>query len=181
MCQSKWLAIEMSADRPDRKWCIDHRQSNSRIICSRSRRWRYLHARIYGRFGTRSCVWTYCWQSRCGILPIAGGESLKSRYEFANRLADRVFDIIQPDIVNAGGVSEMFKIGHMANAFGVHFHPHFWGTGISLSATLHVVACLPSNPPSDCPEPYINQSVVEFDPRPIRFGRISPPGVRPGK
>ena len=100
---------------------------------------------------------------------------MKSRYEFANRLADRVFDIIQPDIVNAGGVSEMFKIGHMANAFGVHFHPHFWGTGISLSATLHVVACLPSNPPSDCPEPYINQSVVEFDPRPIRFGRISPP------
>ena len=41
----------------------------------------------------------------------------------------------------------MFKLGHMANAFGVHFNPHFWGTGISLfsrSATLHVVACLPN-------------------------------------
>ena len=62
------------------------------------------------------------------LWDIAGGESLKSRYEFANRLADRVFDIIQPDIVNAGGVSEMFKIGHMANAFGVHFRPHLWGT-----------------------------------------------------
>lgn len=111
-----------------------------------------------------------------GLMPIAGGESLKSRYEFAERLACHMFDIIQPDIVGAGGVSEMFKLGHMANAFGVHFNPHFWGTGISLSATLHVVACLPSNPPSDCPEPYINQSVMEFDrtPHPIRENLTDP-------
>ena len=111
-----------------------------------------------------------------GLMPIAGGESLKSRYEFAERLASHMFDIIQPDIVGAGGVSEMFKLGHMANAFGVHFNPHFWGTGISLSATLHVVACLPSNPPSDCPEPYINQSVMEFDrtPHPIRENLTDP-------
>ena len=58
-------------------------------------------------------------------MPIAGGESLKSRYEFAERLASRMFDIIQPSIAIAGGVSEMFKLGHMANAFGIHFNPHF--------------------------------------------------------
>ena len=45
-----------------------------------------------------------------GLMPIAGGESLKSRYEFAERLASHMFDIIQPDIVSAGGVSEMFKL-----------------------------------------------------------------------
>ena len=68
-------------------------------------------------------------------------------------LAHHAFDIIQPDIVHVGGISEMFKVGHMSNAYGVQFNPHFWGSGISLSATLHVAACLPSNPPSYVPEP----------------------------
>ena len=109
-------------------------------------------------------------------MPVSGGESLKTRHEFASRLAKRVFDIIQPDIAHAGGISEMHKIGHMANAFGVSFNPHFWGTGISLAATLHVAACLPSNPPSVAPQPYVNESVVEFDrtPHPIRENLTDP-------
>jgi D-galactarolactone cycloisomerase len=105
-----------------------------------------------------------------GAIPISGGESLKSRYEFADRFARRVFDIVQPDIVSVGGISEMFKVAHMANAYGIQFNPHFWGTGISLAATLHVAATFPLNPPSACPEPYVNQTVVELDrtPHPIR-------------
>lgn len=109
-------------------------------------------------------------------MAISGGEGLQSRYEFANRLARHVFDIVQPDIVNVGGVSEMVKVGHMANAFGVHFNPHFWGSGISLAATLHVCAMLPSNPPSICPEPYVNETVMELDqtPHPIRESLTEP-------
>ena len=70
----------------------------------------------------------------------------------------------------------MFKIGCMANAFAVSFNPHFWGTGISLAATLHVAACLPQNPPGVAPQPYVNQSVVEFDctPHPIRENLTKP-------
>ena len=109
-------------------------------------------------------------------MAISGGESLKSRWEFAPRLANRVFDIIQPDIVYAGGISELFKIAQMANAFGVRLHPHFWGTGISLAATLHVLACLPPNPPSAQPEPYVNLPVLELDstPHPIRAELTAP-------
>jgi len=109
-------------------------------------------------------------------MPISGGESLSTRYEFAQRLADHTFDIIQPDIVHGGGVSEMVKTANMANAFGVQFNPHFWGTGISLAATLHVCATLPSNPHSVAPQPYINESVMEFDrtPHPIRENLTDP-------
>ena len=109
-------------------------------------------------------------------MAISGGESLKSRWEFAPRLAARVFDIIQPDIVYAGGVSELFKIAQMANAFGVKLNPHFWGTGVSLAATLHVVACLPPGPPSVQPEPYVNLPVLEQDrtPHPIRAELTTP-------
>ncbi len=100
---------------------------------------------------------------RAAPMPISGGESLRSRYEFAPRLARRVFDIVQPDLVFAGGISEMVKIGHMAQAFGVQLHPHFWGTGISLAGTLHVAACMPLANPARVAEPYVNEPVVEYD------------------
>jgi len=113
---------------------------------------------------------------RLAPMPISGGESLKSRWEFAPRLANRVFDIIQPDIVYAGGVSELLKIASMAQSFGVKLNPHFWGTGISLAATLHVIACQPPQPPSVQPEPYVNLPVVELDstPHPIRAELTEP-------
>ncbi|HIF12760.1 MAG TPA: mandelate racemase/muconate lactonizing enzyme family protein [Dehalococcoidia bacterium] len=109
-------------------------------------------------------------------MPTSGGESRQTRYEFSDLFAKHVFDIVQPDIVNVGGISEMFKVGHMANAYGVQFNPHFWGSGISLAATLHVAACLPSNPPSFTAEPYVNQTVMEFDrtPHPIRENLTEP-------
>lgn len=103
-------------------------------------------------------------------IPISGGESLRARYEFAGRLATGVFDVIQPDIVHVGGVSELHKVGHMANAFRIPMHPHFWGTGISLAATLHVMTTMPLNPPAVHVAPYVNEPVMEFDrtPHPIR-------------
>ncbi len=109
-------------------------------------------------------------------MPVSGGESLKSRHEFADRLGRRIFDIIQPDIVNVGGISEMFKVGHMANAFGVNFNPHFWGTGISFAASLHVCAAMPVTPPSAQPEPYVHETVLEFDqtPHPVRESLTRP-------
>ncbi len=103
-------------------------------------------------------------------IPISGGESLKTRHEFASRLANRVFDIVQPDIAVAGGISEMQVIGQIANTHGVKFHPHFWGTGISFAASLHLVSTLPFTPPKLVPEPYVNEPVLEFDrtPHPVR-------------
>lgn len=104
------------------------------------------------------------------LMPISGGEGLRTRHEFAQRLADRVFDIIQPDVVNVGGISELAVVGKMANAFGIVMNPHFWGTGISFAASLHVAACQPLTPHSVVPEPYVNEPVLEFDqtPHPVR-------------
>jgi len=109
-------------------------------------------------------------------MPISGGESLKTRYEFGERLARRVFDIVQPDVVNVGGVSELAFVGGVANSFGVQFNPHFWGTGISFAASLHVCATLPLTPPAIRPEPYAHETVLEFDqtPHPVRANLTAP-------
>jgi D-galactarolactone cycloisomerase len=68
-------------------------------------------------------------------------------------------DIIQPDTCAAGGLSECKKIGDMANAFGVRYLPHVWGTGIGLAAALQLLAVLPHNPPRHTPR----EPLLEFD------------------
>lgn len=114
-------------------------------------------------------------QQKSPIL-VSGGESLSTRWEFAPRLAERTFDIIQPDICGVGGPSEMHRVGLMAQAFGVKFNPHFWGTGISFAAALHSLALQPIGQISQTNIPYQNESVLEFDqtPHPVRENLTEP-------
>ena len=70
----------------------------------------------------------------------------------------------------------MLRVGLMAQAFGVKFNPHFWGTGISLAAALHALAVQPVNQIGQTNIPYQNESVLELDqtPHPIRENLTEP-------
>ncbi len=59
--------------------------------------------------------------------------------------------VVQPDVAAAGGISECKKIADMANAFGLRVNPHVWGTGVTLAASLQLLAILPDNPPGLAP------------------------------
>jgi D-galactarolactone cycloisomerase len=109
-------------------------------------------------------------------IPVSGGESLSTRWEFAPRFAERTFDIVQPDICGVGGPSEMHRVGLMAQAFGIKFNPHFWGTGISFAAALHSLAVQPIGQIGQTNIPYQNESVLEFDqtPHPVRKNLTEP-------
>jgi D-galactarolactone cycloisomerase len=92
-------------------------------------------------------------------IPVAGGETWFTRWNFREVLAQRAVDILQPDICAVGGLSEAKKIADMAAAFGVRCMPHVWGTGVGLAAALQLLAVLPHNPPRHTPlEP-----MLEFD------------------
>jgi len=80
-------------------------------------------------------------------IPIAGGECEFTRFGFRDVLATRAMDIIQPDTCAAGGLSECKKIADMAEAFGIRYSPHVWGTGIAIAASLQLLAVLPSHTP----------------------------------
>ena len=80
-------------------------------------------------------------------IPIAGGECEFTRFGFRDVLGSRAMDIIQPDTCAAGGLSECKKIADMAEAFGVRYNPHVWGTGIAIAASLQLLAVLPSHTP----------------------------------
>jgi galactonate dehydratase len=68
--------------------------------------------------------------------PIALGERLFSRWQFRRVLEAQLCDIIQPDVGNAGGISELRVLAEMAEAHSVVFSPH------SPNAILHTAASL---------------------------------------
>jgi D-galactarolactone cycloisomerase len=107
-------------------------------------------------------------------IPVAGGECEFTRLGFRDVLVSRAMDIIQPDTCAAGGLSECKKIADMAEAFGVRYNPHVWGTGIAIAASLQLLAVLPPHtPPSLAPlEP-----ILEFDrtEHPIRQAILTQP------
>ena len=80
-------------------------------------------------------------------MAIAGGENLRTRYEFKPYLTQRAYDIVQPDIMHCGGITEMARICAMANACGIQVNPHVWGSPVMIAATLHLAATLPPCPP----------------------------------
>ncbi len=57
-------------------------------------------------------------------VPIATGEGLFSRFEFKQLLDVKGAAIIQPDVMHAGGVTELRKIANMAEVYGVEVAPH---------------------------------------------------------
>jgi D-galactarolactone cycloisomerase len=96
-------------------------------------------------------------------LAIAGGEALRTRYEFAPFLRRGAFDIAQPDVIHVGGISELRTVAMTANTFGIQVCPHVWGSPVMIAATLHVAATLPPSPPVRTPLPYQQEPVMEFD------------------
>lgn len=110
-------------------------------------------------------------------MPLAGGENLRTRYEFQKFLSRRAYDIAQPDVVNVGGITEMARVIAMANACGIQVNPHVWGSPIMIAASLHLASMVPSNPVARNPEPYFQEPVMEFDrtPSAIRQDLCSQP------
>jgi len=107
-------------------------------------------------------------------IPLAGGECEFTRFGFRDVLVSRAMDIIQPDTCAAGGLSECKKIADMAEAFGVRYNPHVWGTGIAIAASLQLLAVLPSHTPRSLAP---LEPILEFDrtEHPIRQAILTRP------
>lgn len=76
-------------------------------------------------------------------LPISGGETLTRRQAFQPFLQAGAFDIVQPDVCKAGGLSEARRIGWMAQEHGARLIPHGWNTAVGLAADLQLASALP--------------------------------------
>jgi len=73
-------------------------------------------------------------------VPIAAGERLYSRFDYAQILPEGLFDIAQPDVCHCGGISELRKIGYMTEPYMVKFAPHSPNGPVATAASIQVAA-----------------------------------------
>ena len=75
-------------------------------------------------------------------IPVAAGERLTCKTEFAALLRAGAAEILQPALGRSGGILETRKIAALAEAFNAQIAPHLyagpveWAAGIQLAATL---------------------------------------------
>lgn len=78
------------------------------------------------------------------VTPIATGERLLSRFEFRELLEGGGCRIVQPDLMHAGGFTEIRKIAALADTWYVPVAPHNPGGPICTAAAMHLAACVPN-------------------------------------
>jgi galactonate dehydratase len=76
-------------------------------------------------------------------IPVATGERIYSRTEALPALQAGI-GVLQPDLSHAGGISEVRRLGALAETFDVLLAPHCPLGPISLAASLQVAFCTPN-------------------------------------
>lgn len=107
--------------------------------------------------------------------PLAGGENLQGA-QFDAACADSVLQVIQPDITKWGGVTGSIHVARAAVGAGKRYCPHFFGGGVSLLSSLHVLAAAGGTGllEFDC-HPNPGREAVVGDLLPVHDGRVPVP------
>lgn len=74
-------------------------------------------------------------------IPVATGERCYTRYGFRELVERRAADILQPDVIHAGGLLETRKIAAMAEPCYMSVAPHNSAGPGCTAASLHFAAC----------------------------------------
>ncbi len=82
--------------------------------------------------------------ARATSIPIATGERLCTKYEFARVLEDRAAAILQPNLGRVGGLLEAKKIAALAEVHGAQIAPHLYCGPIVGAANIQLAACIPN-------------------------------------
>ena len=76
-------------------------------------------------------------------IPVASGERMYSRWQFKDRLDKDAIQVIQPDIGNSGGITEVKKICDMAYVYEAAVQIHVCGSPLVTAASLNLEAVIP--------------------------------------
>ncbi|HXF99036.1 MAG TPA: mandelate racemase/muconate lactonizing enzyme family protein [Gaiellaceae bacterium] len=91
---------------------------------------------------------------------LAAGEMVRAEHEARSLLASGAVDVVQPDVVLAGGLVGARRIAAAAERAGKTWSPHTWSNGLGLLANLHAALAFstcpyvewPYDPPAWGPE-----------------------------
>jgi len=82
--------------------------------------------------------------ARYTCIPVATGERLCTKYEFARVLETGAASILQPNLGRVGGILEAKKIAGMAEAHYAQIAPHLYCGPVVAAANIQLAACIPN-------------------------------------
>ncbi len=82
--------------------------------------------------------------ARAVRIPVATGERLTTKAEFAGVLRAGAASILQPALGRAGGIWEMKKVAAMAEAHNAQMAPHLYAGPVEWAANLHFATSIPN-------------------------------------
>ncbi|MBC8036885.1 MAG: mandelate racemase/muconate lactonizing enzyme family protein, partial [Rhizobiales bacterium] len=82
--------------------------------------------------------------ARATSIPVATGERLTTKYEFARVLECRAASILQMALGRVGGIMEAKKIAAMAESYYAQIAPHLYAGPVEGAANIHFAASLPN-------------------------------------
>lgn len=82
--------------------------------------------------------------ARASSVPVATGERLATKAEFAAVLKAGAANILQPALGRAGGIWETRKIAALAEAFNAQMAPHLYAGPVEWAANIHLAASIPN-------------------------------------
>jgi galactonate dehydratase len=77
-------------------------------------------------------------------VPIATGERLLSRWDARQLLEEGGCQVLQPDLMHAGGITEVKRIAALADMYYIPIAPHNPGGPICMLAAMHLAAAIPN-------------------------------------
>jgi L-alanine-DL-glutamate epimerase-like enolase superfamily enzyme len=108
-------------------------------------------------------------------VPIAVGETLYTRYEFADYMRAGAIDIVQADITRVGGFTEWLKIARLAESFNLPVAPHF-----IMELSVHALCAVPNGLIlEDLQGGSLTDLGILVEPIQVVNGEMAPP-ARPG-
>ena len=111
-------------------------------------------------------------------VPVATGERLSTKAEFAEVLKTGAATILQPALGRAGGIWECKKIAALAEVFNAQMAPHLYAGPVEWAANVHLAASIPNILMAETIETQFHDALIGGTIK-VEGGYIEPP-TEPG-
>lgn len=111
--------------------------------------------------------------ARAVRIPVATGERLTTKAEFAPVLRSGAATILQPALGRAGGIWEMKKVAAIAEVYNAQMAPHLYAGPIEWAANIQLAASIPNILMCECIETPFHDQLIKGTIR-VEDGFITP-------
>ncbi len=107
-------------------------------------------------------------------IPVATGERMTTKTEFATVLRTGAAEILQPALGRAGGIWEMKKVAAIAEVFNAQMAPHLYAGPVEWAANIQLAASIPNILLAESIETPFHDALIKGSIR-VKDGFITPP------